>query len=119
VGGGGPGPVHKFGTGHGRSTGSETNAGVSNVNVYDLAIDGTFPTGGAGKSDINGIRIKSDASRGGLVNNVTYSNICTRSLYNPILLNPEILDRHRELDPPFLPTSSFRTSTTSGAWARP
>ncbi len=79
---------NNFGTGHGMSIGSETNAGVSNVNVYDLTIDGSLPTGGAPASDINGLRIKSDQSRGGLVNKVTYSNICVRDLDNPILLNP-------------------------------
>ena len=30
-----------FGAGHGMSIGSETNGGVSNVDVYDLSIDGT------------------------------------------------------------------------------
>ncbi len=77
-----------FGTGHGMSIGSETNAGVSNVTVYDLAIDGTIPTGGAASSDVNGIRIKSDASRGGLVTGITYSDVCMRGLVNPIILNP-------------------------------
>jgi polygalacturonase len=90
-----------FGTGHGMSIGSETNSGVSNVNVYDLTIDGTIPTGGAPTSDINGIRIKSDASRGGLVNNVTYSNICTRNIYNPILLNPKYSSASGSLIPHF------------------
>jgi polygalacturonase len=90
-----------FGTGHGMSIGSETNAGVSNVNVYDLTIDGTIPTGGAGSSDINGIRIKSDASKGGLVTNITYSNICTRSLFNPILLNPRNTSASGSLIPDF------------------
>jgi polygalacturonase len=37
----------------------------------------------------NGIRIKSDTSRGGLVNNVTYSDVCVRNLSNPILLTPK------------------------------
>jgi polygalacturonase len=37
----------------------------------------------------NGIRIKSDSSRGGLVNNVTYSDVCVRNLANPILLTPK------------------------------
>jgi polygalacturonase len=92
---------NNFGTGHGMSIGSETNAGVSNINVYDLTIDGTFPTGGAPSSDINGIRIKTDASKGGLVTNVTYSNICTRSLFNPILLNPRFSSSSGSLIPSF------------------
>jgi polygalacturonase len=79
---------NNFGTGHGMSIGSETTAGVSDIDVYDLTIDGTVPNGGTGPNNVNGIRIKSDASNGGLVNNITYSNICTRSLFNPILINP-------------------------------
>jgi polygalacturonase len=42
---------------------------VSNVNVYDLSIDGAD----------NGLRIKSDWSRGGLVSNIRYSNVCIRT----------------------------------------
>ena len=75
-----------FEAGHGMSIGSETNGGVSDVNVYDLSIDGTG-TGLKGGSS-NGIRIKSDPSRGGLVKNVTYSDVCVRQLANPILITP-------------------------------
>jgi polygalacturonase len=75
-----------FGAGHGMSIGSETNGGVSNVNVYDLSIDG-LNSGMSGGSS-NGIRIKSDASVGGLVTNVTYSDVCVRNLTNPIILTP-------------------------------
>jgi polygalacturonase len=75
-----------FGSGHGMSIGSETNGGVSNVNVYDLSIDGTGSGLGGGSS--NGIRIKSDPSRGGLVSNITYSDVCTKGLANPILITP-------------------------------
>jgi polygalacturonase len=75
-----------FYTGHGMSIGSEmagTDAGadnadvvavngalpsVSNVKVYDLVIDGAD----------NGLRIKSDWSRSGLVSNISYSNVCIR-----------------------------------------
>jgi polygalacturonase len=60
---------------------------VSDINVYDLSIDG-LDMGGSGGSS-NGIRIKSDTSRGGLVNNVTYSDVCVRNLSNPILLTPK------------------------------
>ena len=76
-----------FGAGHGMSIGSEFTGGVSDVNVYDLSIDG-MNTGTSGGSS-NGIRIKSDSSRGGLVNNVTYSDVCVRNLSNPILLTPK------------------------------
>jgi polygalacturonase len=76
-----------FEAGHGMSIGSEFTGGVSDINVYDLSIDGTNTGTGGGSS--NGIRIKSDSSRGGLVNNVTYSDICLRDIANPILLTPK------------------------------
>jgi polygalacturonase len=71
-----------FIAGHGMSIGSEFTGGVSDIKVYDLSIDGSL--GGFA----NGIRIKSDSSRGGLVNNVTYSDVCVRQLQTPIILTP-------------------------------
>lgn len=69
--------VHNhFYSGHGMSIGSETNGGVSAVRVSDLSIEGAD----------NGIRIKSDRSRGGLVRDVVYENVCMRDVVNPILL---------------------------------
>jgi polygalacturonase len=68
------------------SIGSEFTGGVSAVNVYDLSIDGMNAGTSGGSS--NGIRIKSDSSRGGLVNNITYSDVCVRDLSNPIILTP-------------------------------
>jgi polygalacturonase len=38
-------------------------------------------------SDFNGIRVKSDESRGGLVNNITYTDICMRDMTNAILVS--------------------------------
>jgi polygalacturonase len=74
--GGGPNTVdgllvahNHFGRGHGMSIGSETNGGVRNVSVCDLSLDGTD----------NGLRIKSDASRGGLVQGVYYTDVCIRN----------------------------------------
>jgi polygalacturonase len=67
-----------FYSGHGMSIGSETNGGVSAVRVDDLTIDGAD----------NGIRIKSDRSRGGLVEDVSYQNVCMRTVKNPIVLTP-------------------------------
>ena len=77
-----------FGTGHGMSIGSETNSGVNRINVFDLSIDGSIDTGGAPKVDLNGIRIKSDPSRGGLVNTIMYTDVCMRDLPNPIIITP-------------------------------
>ena len=77
---------NRFGAGHGMSIGSEFPGGVSDINVYDLSIDGQNMGTSGGSS--NGLRIKSDSSRGGLVDNVTYSDVCVRNLSNPILLTP-------------------------------
>ena len=81
---GGAGPVtqmsvvhNHFFYGHGMSIGSETNAGVDHVLVEDLSLDGTE----------SGIRIKSNITRGGLVENVTYRDICIRDSNHPIQLD--------------------------------
>ena len=82
--GGGPGVVdgllvahNHFGRGHGMSIGSETNGGVRNVTVCDLSLDGTD----------NGLRIKSDASRGGLVQGVVYNDVCIRNSRHPLVFD--------------------------------
>jgi polygalacturonase len=66
-----------FYTGHGMSIGSETNGGVNAVRVTDLSIDGAD----------NGIRIKSNSSRGGVVQDVEYQDVCIRDTKNPILMD--------------------------------
>ena len=83
--GGGPGVVdgllvahNHFGRGHGMSIGSETNGGVRNVSVCDLSLDGTD----------NGLRIKSDSSRGGLVQGIVYTDVCIRDSRHPLVFNP-------------------------------
>ena len=63
--------------GHGMSIGSETNGGVSQVLVRGLSLDGPD----------NGIRIKSNATRGGLVQGVLYDDICIRNSKYPILFD--------------------------------
>lgn len=67
-----------FYTGHGMSIGSGTSGGVNHMLVKNLTIDGAQ----------NGIRIKSDPSRGGLVHDITYENVCIRNVTNPIVLTP-------------------------------
>jgi polygalacturonase len=67
-----------FGRGHGMSIGSETNVGVRNIKVCDLSLDGTD----------NGIRIKSDVSRGGLVTGISYTDVCMRNVSSPLVFNP-------------------------------
>jgi polygalacturonase len=51
--------------GHGMSIGSETSGGVRNVTVRNCTFENTE----------NGIRIKSDLRRGGLVENISYSDL--------------------------------------------
>jgi polygalacturonase len=70
-----------FYAGHGVSIGSETDAGVSAIRVTDLSIDGAD----------NGIRIKSNSSRGGLVHDVVYENVCIRNTANPLLFDTHYL----------------------------
>ncbi len=67
-----------FYAGHGMSIGSGTNGGADHLLVDDLTIDGAD----------NGLRIKSDPSRGGLVHDVTYRNVCIRNVRNPLVFTP-------------------------------
>ncbi|WP_420136701.1 glycoside hydrolase family 28 protein [Sphingomonas sp.] len=60
--------------GHGLSIGSETIGGVSNVLVRDMTLDGTT----------SGLRIKSDAPRGGIVQQVRFDDVCLRGNRAPI-----------------------------------
>ncbi|MCM2494972.1 glycoside hydrolase family 28 protein [Burkholderia glumae] len=64
--------------GHGISIGSETNAGVTNVQVYDNSF----------WDSEEGLRIKSDYARGGEVSNIHYANICIRDATNALLFTP-------------------------------
>jgi len=66
-----------FYAGHGMSIGSETSGGAEAIRVTDLSIDGAD----------NGIRIKSNETRGGLVRNVVYSGVCIQNTKNPILMD--------------------------------
>ena len=66
-----------FYTGHGMSIGSETDGGASGIRVTNLSIDGAD----------NGLRIKSNSSRGGLVRDVVYDGVCIRATKNPILMD--------------------------------
>ena len=79
--GGGPGELtnmtvshNHFYWGHGMSIGSETNGGVSKLRVFDLSLDGPD----------SGIRIKSMGTRGGLVHDAVYDDICIRNSPRPI-----------------------------------
>jgi polygalacturonase len=66
-----------FYSGHGMSIGSETDGGASAIRVTDLSIDGAD----------NGIRIKSNSSRGGLVQDIVYEDVCIKDTKNPIYMD--------------------------------
>jgi polygalacturonase len=80
-----------FYTGHGMSIGSGTGGGVAHVLVRNLTIEGAT----------NGIRIKSDPSRGGLVQDIRYENVCIRGVTNPIVLTPRYTNFTGELIPEY------------------
>lgn len=67
-----------FYSGHGMSIGSETNTGDSFLLVDGLVEDHTT----------SGIRIKSNVTRGGLVHDMVYRNICMRDIEVPIAISP-------------------------------
>jgi polygalacturonase len=63
--------------GHGLSIGSPTSGGVSKIRAFDVSVDGAD----------NGIRIKSNGSRGGLTHDVSYDNMCIRNSADPVMLD--------------------------------
>ena len=65
-----------YGEGHGVSIGSYTDGGVSNITVMNCTFNGTQ----------NGVRIKSDTGRGGLVQNINYFNLGMTNVNFPIQL---------------------------------
>lgn len=67
-----------FYSGHGMSIGSDTFTGDSYLLVDGLTEDHTT----------SGIRIKSNVTRGGLVHDLTYRNICMRDVQVPIAISP-------------------------------
>lgn len=69
--------ANHFYSGHGMSIGSETNGGVHAIEVRDLTIDGAD----------NGLRIKSNPTRGGVVRDVLYQDVCIRNVKNPIVVD--------------------------------
>jgi polygalacturonase/sugar lactone lactonase YvrE len=75
-----------FYAGHGESIGSFTNGGVNNVLFDSNAMYGDAEVDG---SNSTGIRIKSANDRGGVVQNIQYSNSCfvnhgTQIQFNPV-----------------------------------
>jgi polygalacturonase len=65
-----------FGDGHGVSIGSFTSGGVSNMTVINCTFNRTD----------NGVRIKSDDDRGGIVQNLSYLNLGMTNVHFPITI---------------------------------
>ncbi|TAL00210.1 MAG: hypothetical protein EPO07_10030, partial [Verrucomicrobia bacterium] len=65
-----------FGAGHGCSIGSYTSGGVSNLTVINCSFNGTD----------NGIRLKSQQGRGGIVQNCNYYNLTMTNVDWPFLI---------------------------------
>lgn len=64
-----------FGVGHGLSVGGQTNNGLNGLTVLNCTFNGTT----------SGLRLKADATEGGLVQNVTYSNLTMTNVAYPIV----------------------------------
>ena len=74
--------VHTY-SGHGVSIGSYTSGGVSNVYVNNVNQSGNLAD-----SNSAGLKIKSAQDRGGLVNNISYNNVCIQNIRYPLQFNP-------------------------------
>lgn len=72
---------HLFGT-HGVAIGSETQAGVSDVLVARVTVSGRDAFGALSVA-AGGIRIKSSAVSGGLVQDVEYRDVCVDEVKYP------------------------------------
>jgi polygalacturonase len=66
-----------FGTGHGVSIGGQTNLGVNGVTVAYCTFNGTN----------YGVRLKAGRGNGGLVQNITYSNLAMNNVPYPIYMS--------------------------------
>jgi len=103
---------HFFGT-HGISIGSETTAGVSDVLVADDTVSGTDALGTASASSA-AIRIKSSPHAGGLVQDVTYRDVCADAVKAPIDIDPDYANGKGSTTPWFSDISidGFRSSSS-------
>lgn len=102
AGGGSPFPTENvtvtdctFKHGHGVSIGSETQAGIRNVLVQNCTFEGTD----------NGLRIKSDRTRGGTIENVTYRDIKMKNVAIPITIFLYYDAKKGALSPDFKPVT--------------
>ena len=95
-----------FYTGHGMSIGSNTDGGASAIRVADLSIDGAD----------NGLRIKSNITRGGLVEDVVFEDVCIRDTAYPILMDTHYGGQAGEADgrPPVFRNITLRNVRVEG-----
>jgi polygalacturonase len=70
-------------SGHGISVGSYTQGGLNNMLVNNVNMAGT-----ASDTNATGIRLKSSEDRGGLVQNVTYENMCVKDIHHIVEFTP-------------------------------
>jgi polygalacturonase len=75
-----------YGYGHGVSIGSPTSGGVSNLTVVNCTFNDTE----------QGIRIKSDRDRGGLLQHLSYLNLRMTNVDYPILIYASYMATNRE-----------------------
>ncbi len=95
-----------FGHGHGCSIGSETFSGLRNMTVRRCTFDGT---------DI-GVRFKSDRRRGGLVENVTYTDLTMRNVGRPIVISSYYQGSTADLPAPGEPAQPQPVTGTTPHW---
>ena len=81
--------------GHGMSLGSETNGGAEHFLITDLVMDGMDSPEG------NGLRLKSDSSRGGPVRDFVFEHVCMRNEAHPIVFDTHYSDKEGSLYPDF------------------
>ena len=102
---------------HGISIGSETNGGVKNILFENNTVNGVDSSGITSSSD-NGIRIKSSASNGGTVTQVSYLNTCLSGMKAPIVLDTHYSSSSGSLIPSFTDiviNGVYATSSSSSA----
>jgi hypothetical protein len=92
-----------LGVGHGLSVGGQTNAGLNEMTVNNI----TFT------NSANGLRLKAGIGSGGLVENITYSNITMTGVQYPILID-SYYDQSNDF-----PTNPYADTTTSVASLTP
>ncbi|HUO08008.1 MAG TPA: glycosyl hydrolase family 28 protein [Phycisphaerae bacterium] len=66
-----------IGAGHGISIGGQTNANLDGMTVSNITFNGTD----------NGLRLKAGTGQGGVVRNVSFSNITMTNVATPIIIN--------------------------------